>query len=174
MYWWGGVQNDNIPNDSVTTSQKSDNERSYSYIEEESPYLNNRLETGTIVYKNSSISNQKNSVVNVKTGYGGDIDYVVIIKKNNKIVRNSYIRSGDSERFSLPAGSFQIFFYSGKGWDPNKQQANSDIKGGFVSNESFSKDGSVYLDNNELSYELVPQVNGNFQADHSNRKEMFQ
>ena len=48
------------------------------------------------------------------------------------------------------------------------------LRGGFLKNESFSKDGSAsYLENNILSYELTLQQNGNFQTIGSSEGEMF-
>ena len=40
-------------------------------------------------------------------------------------------------------------------------------------NESPSKDNEVTLDYQGLNYELIPQSNGNFNAEQSSKTEMF-
>ena len=45
--------------------------------------------------------------------------------------------------------------------------------GGFVANESYSKDSPVTLDYQILTYELIPQRNGNFSTQQSNASEVF-
>ena len=91
---------------------------------------------------------------------------------NRKIVRNAYIQGGDSYQFSIPNGTYQVFFYGGKGWNPDKKMAGG-YTGGFVTNETFSKDNAVTLDYQGLNYELILQPNGNFNTEQSNREEMF-
>jgi len=47
------------------------------------------------------------------------------------------------------------------------------LEGGFVANESYSKDSPVSLDYQSLTYELIPQPNGNFSTQQSNANEVF-
>ena len=47
------------------------------------------------------------------------------------------------------------------------------MKGGFVSNEDFSKDDPKYLYNQSLSYELILEEKGNFSAKNSDKDEAF-
>lgn len=163
----------NTGNGTIGDTETMSYETTDSYLsEEDSSFLYNRLQTGNIVYKNQSISQVKNSIIKVKTGRDKDIDFVIIIKQGDRIVRNAYVRSGDTKSFSLPSGTYQVFFYSGQGWNPNKTMSDT-IKGGFVLNEAFSKDEPVYLNSNELTYELTPRVNGNFQTEASNKQEIF-
>lgn len=88
------------------------------------------------------------------------------------MVYNSYIKAGDSYKFNLPNGTYQVFFYSGRGWDPNKAMPNGQ-EGGFVANESYSKDEPVTLNYQGLEYELIPQPDGNFTTVQSNASEVF-
>ena len=145
------------------------NERSAT--QEESPYINNRLSTGDIPYPCTGISGRQ-SQIEVKTGGGSESDVVVIIKRDDIIVRNAYIVSGDSYTFNLPNGSYQVFFYGGKGWNPEKVMP-SGASGGFVANESFSKDEPITLKHQSLVYELILQRDGNFSTEPSSADEMF-
>ena len=139
--------------------------------EEESPYIESRLQTGDIPYSNVSCEGS-NSTVTVSTSSNSECDVVVIIKHNGQIVRNAYIAAGDSYEFSVPNGRYQVFFYGGKGWNPNKRMAGGQT-GGFVANESYSKDSEVTLNYQGLNYELIPQANGNFSTQQSDASEMF-
>ena len=145
------------------------NERSAT--QEESPYINNHLSTGDIPYPCTGISGRQ-SQIEVKTGGGSESDVVVIIKRDDIIVRNAYIVSGDSYTFNLPNGSYQVFFYGGKGWNPEKGMP-SGASGGFVANESFSKDEPITLKHQSLVYELILQRDGNFSTEPSSADEMF-
>ena len=100
---------------------------------------------------------------------------MVIIKRNNdsgKVVSHAYIEAGDKYTFDLPNGVFQPFFYYGEGWNPNKDMGNG-VMGGFVQDESFSKDAPQRIDDCVLSYVLQLRKDGNFQTKSSSRSEMF-
>ncbi len=184
LCFWGGntiEKNyaESMPSVSTSSSYGSDvssqtptyeNEVS-SQVEEDSPYIDNRLQTGDSPYKNIRLSGNE-STIEVKTSEGYENDVVVIIKHNGKIVRNAYIQGGDSYQFSVPNGTYQVFFYGGKGWNPDKKM-DGGYTGGFITNESFSKDNAVTLDYQGLNYELIPQRNGNFNTELSSETEMF-
>jgi hypothetical protein len=136
-------------------------------------YKNNSLRTGATPYsqyygKNSTCDDYGCSQIKVRTS---NSDVIVIIKKNGSVVRHAYINSGSSFTFSFPNGTYQIFFYYGKGWNPEKEMKDGEMKGGFITNESFGKDDPQYLSNNILEYELILQENGNFSAQPSNPDE---
>lgn len=135
-------------------------------------YKENRLETGFQPYDNEIVARGSESRIIVKTSGTDRTDVVVILKKNDRIVRNQYVQAGDQAVFNIPDGTYQIFFYYGKGWYPEKEMPNG-MKGGFVMYESFSKDDPQYLENNILTYELILQTNGNFSARPSNAEEVF-
>lgn len=136
-------------------------------------YISNSLLTGSTPYskyygKNSTCPDYGCSQIKVRTS---NSDVLVTIKKNNKVVRHAYIQAGDSYAFSFPNGTYQTFFYYGKGWNPEKEMKGGAIKGGFVSNEEFGKDQPQSLHHNILEYELILQQNGNFSTRPSNPDE---
>ena len=141
-------------------------------------YINNSLHNGSTPYaycygsRNSYASN--GSEINVTTPYNSDV--VVIIKKNNSVYRHAYIKAGSIYTFYLSNGTFQPFFYYGKGWNPNKfmkETACGRLTGGFISEELFGKDSPQYLRNQILSYELILQSDGNFSTTPSSPNEAF-
>ena len=139
---------------------------------EDDPYYNNSLRTGASPYSNVGIPASDDSQISVSTSSASNCDVVVIIKSGGEIARNAYIRAGGSHTFNVPNGTYQVFFYAGKGWNPEKVMPNG-LKGGFVANESYSKDSPVSLDYQSLTYELIPQQNGNFSTQQSNAGEVF-
>ena len=139
---------------------------------ENNPYYNNSLSTGATPYVNSSLRGSNDSEITISTSANSNSDVVVIVKSVGEMVRNAYIKAGGSYTFHLPNGRYQVFFYAGKGWNPNKVMPNGE-KGGFVANESYSKDSPVTLDYQILTYELIPQRNGNFSTQQSSASEVF-
>lgn len=138
-------------------------------------YINNSLGTGATPYSryyggNSTCNDYGCSKIKVRTS---NSDVIVTIKKYDKVIRHAYINSGSSFTFSFPNGTYQTFFYYGKGWNPNKEMKGGKMKGGFIENESFGKDDSQMLSNNILEYELILQQNGNFSTKPSNPEEAF-
>ena len=136
-------------------------------------YVSNSLNTGSTPYSkyyggNSSCSDNGCSQIKVRTS---NSDVLVIIKKNDKVVRHAFIQAGDGYTFSFPNGTYQAFFYYGKGWNPEKEMKGGEIKGGFITNEDFGKDEPQSLYNNVLEYELILQQNGNFSTRPSNPEE---
>jgi hypothetical protein len=140
-------------------------------------YINNSLSTGAMPYSkyyggNPSCNSYGCSQISVKTPY--DSDVLVTIKRNGKVVRHAYIRAGSKYTFSFPDGTYQPFFYYGKGWNPEKEMTRSDgtvIYGGFIEDETFGKDSPQSLANGILEYELILQRDGNFSTKPSNSKE---
>lgn len=140
-------------------------------------YINNSLSTGSTPYsycfgRNSSCSDWNCSQIRVKTPYNSDV--LVTIKGGEEVVRHAFIKAGSSYTFELPDGTYQPFFYYGKGWNPEKVMKQADcgkLKGGFLTNENFGKDSPQVLSNNILEYELILQQNGNFSTRPSNANE---
>lgn len=140
-------------------------------------YINNSLSTGSTPYsycfgRNSSCSGWGCSQIKVRTPNNSDV--LVTIKKGEIVVRHAFIKSGSSYTFELPNGTYQPFFYYGKGWNPEKVMKQTDcgtLKGGFITNEDFGKDNSQTLSNNILEYELILQQSGNFSTRPSNANE---
>lgn len=142
-------------------------------------YINNSLITGATPYAdcfgdNYACSDYECSQIKVKTPYNSDV--LVTIKKNGEVYRHAYINAGNSYTFEFSNGTYQAFFYYGKGWDPNKFMKTTtcgELKGGFISDEFFGKDTPQNLNNSILSYELILQQNGNFSTKPSNADEAF-
>lgn len=159
-------------------SSHYDSPREAELTEEEKAYLHNSLSTGDTPYSAYYGSNYKCpypqcSAIEVTAPTNSDI--VVIIKRNNEqgtVISHAYIRAGRKYTFDLPDGTFQPFFYYGEGWNPEKEMGNG-VKGGFVKDESFSKDNPQIINDCVLSYVLQLQKNGNFQTRGSSRNEMF-
>ena len=139
---------------------------------EESPYYNNSLSTGSSPYSSYGASATDESQISVSTSANSNCDVVVIVKSGGVIARNAYIKAGGSYTFYIPNGRYQVFFYGGKGWNPNKSMPGG-LTGGFVANESYSKDSPVDLNYQGLTYELIPQANGNFNTQQSSANEIF-
>ena len=146
-------------------------------------YIDNSLYTGAIPYKYCYGGNpycsppsgyEECSFIDIKGPSNSDV--IVIIKKNNRVFSHAYIKAGGYYKFKLGNGSFQSFFYYGKGWNPLKyiKMANcGKIIGGFVSDESVSKSEVEYLNNSSMSYTLYSVVDGNFRPKSSNKNEVF-
>lgn len=139
---------------------------------EDDPYYKNSLHTGSSPYASYGHSVTEESQISVSTSANSNCDVVVIIKRGGMINRNAYICAGGSYTFHVPNGTYQVFFYGGKGWNPNKSMPHG-IKGGFVANESYSKDSPVSLEYQGLEYELILQPNGNFSTQQSSANEVF-
>ena len=104
-----------------------------------------------------------------------DTDVVVIIKvgdSSGPVASHAYIQAGCSYNFGIPNGTYQTFFYMGRGWCPAKKMEGG-VMGGFLSDEEFSKDNPQTLYNQELTYSLVMQKNGNFHTKKSSGSEVF-
>jgi len=142
-------------------------------------YADHSLKTGSVPYSycfggNKSCSNYGCSGIKVLTPSNSDV--LVTIKKRNRVYRHAYIEAGRSFTFEFPNGTYQAFFYYGKGWNPHKvmtQTTCGTLRGGFISNEHFGKDRPQSLSNQILTYELILQVNGNFSTQPSNKDEAF-
>ena len=142
-------------------------------------YINNRLQSGSTPYAhlygyNSKCNHWGCSQVKVTTPSSSDV--LVLIKRNSKVVKHAYIRASKTYTFEMPNGTYQPFFYYGKGWNPNKimkETSEGVLKGGFISNELFSKDNPQELNNNILEYVLILQQSGNFSTKPSSREEAF-
>lgn len=129
-------------------------------------YKNNRLNTGDKPYA-SQFGRAKTGSNYLTFKTSGRCDYIVIIKTTSlRYVNHVYINGGDKTTIYLPDGKFYVFFYSGTGWNPNKKVGS--VIGGFVSGDSFQKDGPIDLYSAYGEYTLFPVQNGNLQLQSSN------
>lgn len=161
------VEEEAYLDNSLSTGEKAYEQPSV----EDDPFYDNSLSTGASPYSSTNTAGDDSEIC-ITTSSSSNCDVVVIIKKGNAIARNAYIQAGDSYTFNLANGTYQVFFYGGKGWNPGKAMPGGK-RGGFVANESYSKDSPVSLENQILEYELIPQPNGNFSTQQSSAGEMF-
>lgn len=143
-------------------------------------YGNNSLSNGSQPYSqwygfNRHYDNYTpHSEIHIKAPLNSDV--VAIIRYNNhngSVAGHKYIKAGRNVTIQLPNGSYQTFFYYGKGWYSEKAMRNG-IRGGFIKDEAYSKDGSPsYLENTILTYELTITPNGNFNTTSSDENEIF-
>lgn len=147
----------------------------------ESLYGSNSLSNGAQPYSLYYGSNHyyddytPHSEIRVKAPYNSDV--IAIVRYNNQngnVAGHIYVKAGYTSSIYLRNGFYyQTFFYYGQGWYPNKEMKNG-VKGGFIKNEVYSKDGSPsYLEDNILTYELTISQNGNFSTSSSNENEVF-
>lgn len=140
-------------------------------------YGNNVLEQGTLPYEKYYGANQV-----AKTKFNADIDVtapiafdvVAVVRKENElgdVVAHAYIRADSTYTFRVDNGKYQVFFYIGKGWKPTKKMENG-VEGGFVRNETFSKDDPVSLANEVITYR-VSMVQKNRRFKQSTRSEVL-
>ncbi len=144
----------------------------------EEQWKNNSLGTGAMPYSDcygsNNICDLGCSSIKVKTG-GSDV-LVTIKDINQHLIRHAYINSGYSYSFEVPDGQYQVFFYSGSGWNPNKVMYSTycgSFYGGFVANENFTKDNYISLFSQIMTYELILQKNGNLSTKQSSIEEAF-
>lgn len=139
----------------------------------------NSLSTGAMPYAYCfGASNYCNSYgcskITVRTG-GSDV-LVTIKDASGDVVRHAYIVGGHTFSFNVPDGQYQVFFYSGTGWNPNKFMKTTScgtLRGGFVSGEDVTKDNYISLYSQQMTYELILQQNGNLSTQPSSKNEAF-
>lgn len=146
-------------------------------------WINNKLATGQMPYRAcfGSRTGCNNNCSQISVRASDYYDVVVTIKKNGSVYRHAYIRAGQTHTFEVPDGTYQPFFYFGRGWDPNLARESSkcnNLKGGFIEEPSVGPsvgkaDPQSLLHGDILSYELVKQVGGNFTPKPSNFEEAF-
>jgi len=142
-------------------------------------WMSNSLNTGAMPYSycfgsSNYCGSDECSKIAVTTGSS---DVLVTVKDENAdVVRHAYINGGSTFTFNVPDGQYQVFFYSGSGWNPDKFMANvacGKLRGGFVSNENFSKDDYFYMHSQIMRYQLILQQNGNLSTQPSSSSEAF-
>jgi hypothetical protein len=144
----------------------------------EEQWKSNSLSTGAMPYSYSyGASNYCDygcSKISVRTG-GADV-LVTIKNISGEVVRHAYINGGYTFSFNVPDGQYQVFFYSGTGWNPNKYMKSTScgtLHGGFVSGEDVTKDDYISLYSQQMTYELILQQNGNLSTKPSSKDEAF-
>lgn len=123
-------------------------------------YHDNSLQTGATPYatcygKNRPCSEAGCSKIIIRAS--ADRDVVASIKEGDTFVRHAYVKQGSKYTFEVPAGTYEPFFYSGNGWNPDRKMKDANcgrLAGGFVLNENYVKDKPVKLENKTIMYDL--------------------
>ncbi len=139
-------------------------------------YGNNVLAHGSAPYssffgENRTAQKKHYSDVEVVAPIG--FDMVAIIKEQNedgRVVAHAYVQADSTYTFKIDNGRYQMFFYIGKGWKPGKKMKDG-VLGGFVRNETYSKDDPVSLANEVITYQVSMKERDKFKR--SSRQEMF-
>ncbi len=166
------IEEENRRREEEARRQQEEEERRRKEEEERNKWNNNRLSTGSrpyySIYGSPTIGD---NYMQFKTA--SDHDYVVIIKwaGTHDVVNHAYIRGGDTHTLYVPNGIFDVFFYSGNGWNPTKVKDR--VRGGFQNNESISKDLNVSLYEEYLTYTLRPVPNGNLHLSSASAEQAF-
>lgn len=93
-------------------------------------------------YANVYGTNFRQGPCAVKVTASSEMSVVVIIRYSNingKVAGHLYIEKGSSGIICLQAGTYQTFFYLGRGWDPSKEM-DCGLSGGFRNDEIFQED----------------------------------
>lgn len=166
---------------SSVTNRNSDEYKSITtneLTEEDSLCLDVSLDTGSEPYNDfygNGYDCPYDQCSGIRVTAPQESDIVVIIKRNDekgKVVQHGYIKKGETCQFDVSDGKYQTFFYYGRGWNSNKPMKNG-IKGGFVTDEIFSKDEPQEIVSGVLEYVLQLRRDGNFQTEGSDLSEMF-
>lgn len=153
---------DSLYRDSIYQQQQLERER----------YRHNRLENGAKPYRayyGKDRTGYNYMDFNTEKGY----DYVVIVKRSSdmRVMNHVYIRGGRMCRLYLPDGTFNVYFYSGTGWNPNIKIKS--VKGGFMESPRSQKDEGIRLYDSYVTYTLYRVPNGNLHLQQSSVDETF-
>ena len=158
---YSGNYNDNrVPSTRTSTMYDPDEE-----------YRNNSLETGDKPYRDYfGRERTGQNYFYFKTSWKSD--YVVIVKRHydDAYINHIYIQGGDNAYLYVPDGTFDVYFYSGEGWNPYKEVGQ--FIGGFV-NGNMQKDDPVELESAYMEYTLYPVKYGNLRLQGADINEVF-
>ena len=132
----------------------------------DSEFKYNSLATGAKPYK-GSFGGEHTGRNYFKFKTSGSDDFVIIVKRHydNYYINHIYIQGGDNAYLYVPDGIFDVYFYSGEGWNPYKEVGQ--FTGGFVTG-TMQKDGPVELESAYMEYTLYPVAHGNLRLENEN------
>jgi len=122
--------------------------------------------------KNASCNDYGCSEIKVNTSSSSPV--VAIVKRYDKVIKHAYISAGSSYTFQVKDGTYQVFFYYGTSWNKYKRMSSDEctsLYGGWDYNEEVTKDNSIRLSNQIMTYTLTSVINGNFNTKSSSIKE---
>lgn len=135
-------------------------------LRKQKEYLDNSLSNGSQPYAKYYGRNKSEyyGYSRVKVNASKNTDVVVIVHYDNHdgpVAGHIYVQKGKTAEIALPANrSYQVGFYSGNGWYPDKEV--KDKKGGFLRDEYVQMDDVIYLKSNtEIEYTLALVLHGN-------------
>ena len=151
----GNYNDDRAPSTRTSTKYDPDAE-----------YRNNSLETGDKPYRDY-FGRERTGQNYFYFKTSGRSDYVVIVKRHydDAYINHIYIQGGDNAYLYVPDGTFDVYFYSGEGWNPYKEVGQ--FTGGFVMG-TMQKDGPVELESAYMEYTLYPVAHGNLRLENEN------
>lgn len=134
-------------------------------------YRNNSLETGDKPYRDY-FGRERTGQNYFYFKTSGKSDYIVIVKRHydDAYINHIYIQGGDNAYLYVPDGTFDVYFYSGQGWNPYKEVGQ--FMGGFVSG-SMGMDGPVELESAYMEYTLYPVAHGNLRLQGADIDDVF-
>lgn len=141
-------------------------------------YEHNSLENGAQPYAQYYGKNLKNAACSFIIKSSAEQDYIVIVKYNNengKVAGHVYVARNQTATIPVRSGAtYQVFFYTGRGWNPDKSMSGG-VRGGFLYDESFSYDREpVYMNYGEtMEYTLQRVKNGNFRPSTGSASDFF-
>ena len=132
-------------------------------------WLHHSLHNGAIPYAacygGASACADNCSIIKI---VNGGTDAVVSIKnKAGVVVLHGYVVRDSTWSFPVHDGVYQVFFYSGTGWNPElpmKGASCKELRGAFVCGGIISKADIVTLESEMMTYELILQDHGNLEV----------
>lgn len=149
-----------------------------SILEDRKKYIGNSIINGGQPYSSEYGSNMVYGNCRIEIKSSSNTDCVVIVKLHNlagPVVGHVYVRRGFSSGIYLPYNEdYQVCFYSGVDWNPNKTMPNG-LKGGFMNEVSYLYDEHViHLDYGDvMEYSLSPTTQGNFIPGSTSQSNIF-
>lgn len=135
-------------------------------LRKQKEYLYNSLSNGSQPYAKYYGRNKSKyygcSTIIVNASKNTDV--VVIVHYDDSdgpVAGHTYVKKGNTAEVYLPANrSYQVGFYSGNGWYPDKEV--KDKKGGFLRDENIQRADIVHLESySGMEYTLTPVIHGN-------------
>ncbi len=156
---------------SYTKNAPTSKSNKQSNYDPDAQYRYNSLETGDKPYR-EFFGRERTGQNYFFFKTSGKSDYVVIVKRHydDVYINHIYISGGDNAYLYVPDGTFDVYFYSGQGWNPYKEVGN--FVGGFVVG-SMGKDGPVELESAYMEYTLYPVKHGNLRLESADVDEVF-
>jgi len=113
-----------------------------------SKFKGNQLVNGTSPYDSffgkGSYDDNSLHKIKFKAAKYSDVIVCLVNLSNNKIIRNEYIRQGETfEMTKIPDGTYYLKSIYGNDWNPNKMIFNNQVQGAFDTDLSFSKSDDI-------------------------------